>query len=109
MKNTALDVSEHDGPLPYMEFIPGLNDPGEITLELWHDPADPTQSGVVFGLLETYDDAALRNYQIVFSDVGATIFQFSGIITNYESAAAVDDALSVTVTIKLTGQPVFDA
>ena len=34
LKNTALDVSEHDGPLPYMEFIPGLNDPGEVSIEV---------------------------------------------------------------------------
>ena len=108
LKNNALDVSEHDGPLPYMEFIPGLNDPGEVTIELLFDPADPTQDeGGPDGLLFTYNAAALRNYAIVWPDTAGTTWEFEAIITAYEPGAAVDDALTATLTFKLAGAPAF--
>lgn len=106
----AIDLSHHSVPAAYRVFQPGVNDAGEITIEVLFDPADPTQDNVgVDGLLSIYDQREVHLFRVVFSDTGATIWESEGMITSYEPTAPFDEALTASITMKLTGQPVFDA
>src|SRR4051794_4304177 len=56
-RNT-IDVTAHDSPNQYMEFVGGLIDPGEVTVDINYDPA-------VHDVLESdLEDTDPRNYQI---------------------------------------------
>lgn len=103
----ALDVSCHESPGFYRQFVPGFHDAGEISLDLLFDPVEPTQDLATDGLLEIYNDGEVHNFQIIWPDAGATEWDFAGIVTGYEPEAPVDEVLAASVTIKLTGAPTF--
>ena len=104
----GVDLSHHDVAAGYRVFKPGLNDAGEVTVELLFDPVDPTQDDVgVDGLLSIYDQREVHNFRMTFSDVGLTQWDFAALITGYEPAAPHDEALTATITLKLSGQPAF--
>src|SRR5690349_5997020 len=59
-KRETIDVTAHDSPGQYMEFIGGLKDGGEVSLDINYDPAEDTHD-----LDEDFDDTAARNYRVV--------------------------------------------
>jgi predicted secreted protein len=103
LSRETIDVTAHDSPDDYMEFLGGLKDGGEASFELNYDPAEHDV------LVADFDDDAPRNYQIVFPDPAATTWQFAGIMTGFEVEAPYDDKLSATVTFKVSGKPNLDA
>jgi len=46
-----------------------------------------------------------RNYELIFPDVGVTTWPFTALVTGFEPDEPVDDALSASVTLKITGKP----
>lgn len=110
MAGDAIDVSCMESPGFYRQFVQGYNDAGEVTLELLFDPVDATQDAVgPDGMLAIFNLQEQHGFQIVFSDVGATIWRFEGLVTAYEPAAPFDEALTASITVKLTGAPTFAA
>lgn len=99
-----VEVTNHSSTGGWREFVGGLKDGGEITLDLNFDPAAATHD-VDTGLLDDLDDRTVRNFQLVFPDTGASTWSFSALVTNFEPAAPIDGALTASVSLKLTGQP----
>lgn len=97
-RNT-IDVTAHDSPNQYMEFVGGLIDPGEVTVDINYDPA-------VHDTLEAdLEDTDPRNYQIVFPDPAETTFSFAAVMTGFSKSAPYDDKLSGSLTFKVSGKP----
>lgn len=97
-RNT-IDVTAHDSPNQYMEFVGGLIDPGEVTVDINYDPA-------VHDTLEAdLEDKDPRNYQIVFPDTGTTTFSFAAVMTGFSKSAPYDDKLTGSLTFKISGKP----
>ncbi|MYS34933.1 MULTISPECIES: phage tail tube protein [unclassified Streptomyces] len=97
-RNT-IDVTAHDSPDQYMEFVGGLIDPGEVTADVNYDPA-------VHDVLEAdLEDKDPRNYQIVFPDTDATTFSFAAVMTGLSKSAPYDNKLSASLTFKVSGKP----
>ena len=110
MAGDMIDVSCMESPGFYRQFVQGYNDSGEVTLELLFDPVDATQDAVgVDGLLAIFNSQQEHNFQIVFSDAGGTVWRFDGLISAYEPAAPFDEALTASITVKVTGAPTFAA
>jgi len=99
-----LDVTSHSSVDGYREFIQGLKDAGEVTIEGNFIPANATQSATD-GLLSDYDSGVVRNFQLVFPDTDTTTWGFSAIITAFEPSAPVEEVLTFTATLKVTGKP----
>src|ERR1700754_2400702 len=59
-KRETIDVTAHDSPDGWMEFIGGLKDGGEVQLDINYDPGETTHD-----LDDDFDDTEPRNYQIV--------------------------------------------
>lgn len=98
VRNT-IDVTAHDSPNQYMEFVGGLIDPGEVTVDINYDPA-------VHDVLEAdLEDTDPRNYQIVFPDTAETTFSFAAVMTGFSKSAPYDDKLSGSLTFKVSGKP----
>lgn len=91
----TLDVTAHDSPNGWREFVGGLKDGGELSMELNYDPA---AHGTIFSSL-----GEEQNMKITLPDSGAAEVTFAGIVTGMSAAAPFDDKLSATVTVKVNG------
>jgi predicted secreted protein len=96
-----LDVTSHDSPSGYREFIQGLKDAGEVSIEGNFLPTNTTQNDV----LSDYQSGVVRNFQLVFPDTATTTWEFSAIVTAFEPTAPVEDVLTFSATLKITGEP----
>ena len=109
MAADAIDVSHHGLSRMYRRKVQGFKDGGEVTLDLLFDPVEVTHDLTTDGLLELFDTGVTHNFRITWPDVGATEWDFSGILTGYEPDAPFDDALTASVTIMVDDAPTFPA
>ncbi|PRX90822.1 phage tail tube protein [Allonocardiopsis opalescens] len=91
------DVTAHDSPTRYREFIGGLINGGEVSVEVHYDP---DKHDLLVADLED-DDA--RTYQME-SPVGE-VWEFSAIMTGFEREMPVDGQMAGTITWQVTGRP----
>lgn len=94
-----VDVTSHDSPNMFEEFVGGIKRGGEVELELNFDPSESTHDQV----LDDFDSGLGHNYQLVFPTDPAITWTFAAIVTKFSPDAPFDDKLSATVTLKLTG------
>ncbi|MFB6517439.1 phage tail tube protein [Streptomyces sp. NPDC056401] len=99
LSRETIDVTSHGSPDAWMEFIGGLKDGGEVSIDVNYDPANHDD------LIDDFDDDAPRNYQIVFPDQDTTTWAFKAVMTGFEPEAPYDDKLSATLTFKVSGKP----
>lgn len=103
----GLDTAEttsHDSPGGYEEHVGTILRTGEVSFDVNFLPTDATQ-GFGAGLVLDMANRTLRNFELVFTDVGATTWAFAALVTGFEPAEPVADKLSASVTLKLSGQP----
>jgi len=94
----TIDVTSLDSAGGYREFITTFRNAGEITLEMnftragYEDMDDDFES----------DDSV--NYRVVLPDTGATQLDFAAYVVALGMAVPLDDKVTASVTIKITGQ-----
>lgn len=101
IKRETLDVTAHDSPNAWMEFLGGLKDGGEVSIEVNYNP------GLHDAMLADLDDDEPRNYQIVFPDALSTTWDFAAILTSYAPDAAPDAKMTAKIGFKVSGEPSF--
>ncbi|MEU1194921.1 phage tail tube protein [Streptomyces sp. NPDC005813] len=99
LSRETLDVTSHGSPDGWMEFIGGLKDGGEVSVDINYQPAEHD------ALVDDFEDNDPRNYQLVFPDPDETTWSFKAILTGFEPDAPYDDKLSASLTFKVTGKP----
>lgn len=94
-----IDVTSMDSTSGFREFIAGLVDGGEVSIDLVFGKAE-------LALLYSYirDHNA---YKVAFSD-GST-WHFNGYLKSIGNEAPHEDKISCTATIKVQNQPTFTA
>lgn len=99
---TTVDVTAHDSPDLYMEFLGSLKDPGQISLEINYDPTETTHE-----LDDDFDDVGPRNYQVVLlpDTADERTWDISGIMTELSDEFPHDDKMSRSMTVKITSKP----
>lgn len=108
LQGEDIDITNQDSPGGFREFINGLIDPGELSFEINYDPGDATHDAAT-GLLGDLTSRSVINWELIFPDTGSTKWTFSGSVKSFEANIPVDDVLSASITIKITGLPVFNA
>ncbi|MGK5529364.1 phage tail tube protein [Streptomyces sp. URMC 129] len=103
----AIEVTAHDSPDKYREFIKGLKDGGEVSLTINYDPANTSISA----LDADFEEDDLRDYQIVILPGTADehTWEFTALITALSDAFPSDDKMERDVTVKVSGKPVLTA
>lgn len=101
LANDTIEVTDRDGG-GWKEFLGGLKDGGEITLDVTYDPAGSTHNATS-GLVHLYGGALVVSWRITWPD--STVWTLNGLVTNFEPKAPLADALVADVTIKVSGQP----
>jgi hypothetical protein len=82
------------------KFVAGLPDYGEVTFNLFWDPADSTHQY----LLTSYQTAnKTEKWKIIASDAGAATAAFDGQVTGFKWSFQKGAAATVAVTIKVSG------
>lgn len=102
MSRDTVDATHMESPGAWREFIAGLKDGGEVSLELNFIPGG-TAASALTAELDLDGPLALKNRQILFPD--GSYFSFAGILTGFEPDAPIDDKMSASVTFKITGKP----
>jgi len=101
-----IEITHHESPDAWKEFVGGLLDGGEITADLNFLPTETTQVGDAAGsLLYALTTRAVTNFTITWPDTSSTEWAFAALVTAFEPSAPVDDKLGASVTLKLTGAP----
>lgn len=92
------DVSSHDSPDQYREFVGGMKDGGELSFDINYDPAK-------HGAIMSNIGGDPIKHKITLPDAGAATVEFDGIITGFKAQAPYDDKLSASVSVKVSGAP----
>lgn len=95
-----IDATHMQSPNRDREFILGLNDPGECSMEMNFVPGSATD---VFLLAIK---AAYERVKCRITWPNAVIWAFDGLLTAYEASAPTDDRMTATITFKVTGSTV---
>lgn len=103
----AIEVTAHDSPDQYREFVKGLKDGGEVSITLNYDPALNTHSA----LDGDFEENDLRSYQIIVlpGESDEHTWEFRGLITSLSDAFPIDDRMEREVTVKISGKPTLTA
>lgn len=99
IKMDLIDATHMESPDSFREYIPSLLDGTEISFDLNYLPGDANQGG----LRDDQLARDIRNYQIVWTDAASSTDSFAGYVTDFTPSAKIDDKLSASATIKITG------
>lgn len=95
------DVTTHGSPDAYREFLGGLKDGGEVSVDINYDPREHDI------LTDDFDDAAPRNYKLVWPGTLGDI-EFAAVMSGFEPSGPVDGKLEASLTFKVSGKPTFN-
>ena len=102
------DITTIDSTGNYREFIPGLKDGGEVSLEMNYTPESYQQFKDEF---DKENEAAVQWYSVVFNDNAVNDSKhclfFQAMAINLGNSIPTDDKVSANVTLKVTGNPYF--
>lgn len=98
IERETLDVTAHDSADGWMEFIGGLKNGGEFSIEVNYDP---TKHDV---LVADMDTSAAKNYKIVFPGALGS-WSFTAVMTGFAPEAPHDDKLSAEISFQVSGKP----
>lgn len=98
----TIDVTTLDSEGGYREFINGFVDGGEVGAEGYMSDLGTGEAALIALVGGTEQECV-----ITFSN-GAT-WTFDGVVTGFSTNAALEDPLSFSITVKVSGKPVFAA
>ena len=99
----TIDVTNHSSASNWREFIGGLKDGGEINIDISYEPAGTTHKNTAGGLLYFLTTRAIAYFSLTFPN--ATAWSFTALVASFTPGLGVGDALTASVTLKITGAP----
>ena len=83
-------------------FLAGTIDSGEMTLQIMYDPNADTD------IEDPWDNTATgataeKDCVITFPDAGYSTFSFKGIIVDFSASVAIDEKITASITIRVSG------
>lgn len=99
-----IDVTTSDSAGMAREFIAGMIDYGEVKADIVWVPGDAADV-----LLRTISlERAPRTYKIVWTQLNPDVsITFAGFLTAFERNSPLDDKMTASITIKVTGAPSY--
>jgi predicted secreted protein len=103
LKGDTIDVTNHNNPNNYKEFIVGLKEGGDVKAKIFYDPLDATHTG----LFTAFDGRTLDAWTIVPPVAGTPTWGFTGVLTQFDTKYKVNGAIEADITIKCSGAPTY--
>jgi len=93
-----IPVTSLDSTGGYEEFIAGLKTSGTLTMTMFFTRTN-------YELMNTdFEDDTVQAYEIVLPDDDVTSLEFEGLVAELPLDITTTDAISMNVTIRITGQ-----
>lgn len=92
-----VEATHSQSPDRTREFIAGLNDPGECSFEMNFVPGSATDTR----LLALKSSGVAKTTKITFPNTVTWVFLAT--VTGYEPSTPIDDRMTVTVTMRVSG------
>jgi|ERR1700675_176486 len=106
MKRDMKEVSNMGSPLEYKEFVAGLADGGSVTFEGNYIPKEATLSQQT--VRTDFENGTLSTWAInLAGPVGNGIWAFTAFVEDLSPAYPVDDRVTFTGTLKISGKPIL--
>ena len=96
------DVTTLDSVGGYREFIAGFKDAGEVSIEGYFDSTTGKGQKELYNLFES---GATETFTILFPSETKTSCEFEGVVTGFSTSAGLEDPISFSATIKVSGAP----
>lgn len=93
------DVTHHASASGHREFLGGLVDGGEASVEVMFDPQDTGHKELMSRANTAHE--APQQYRVVQSD--STIIEFSAVCTGYTPTVPLEDKLTQSFAFKVSG------
>jgi predicted secreted protein len=103
----SLDATHMDSPNQWREFISGLKDGGEVTVEANYVPNDASQNATT-GALALFNSGLTRNWKLVLPVTPSVTWTLPAFITNFEPDIPLDDKMMLSITLKVAGEPILE-
>ena len=99
----TIDVTNLASQDGYREFIQGLKDGGEVSVEGFFNPDDVNGQ---IALYNSFDAGTMLAYSMIFPpSLNSVEWDFNAIVTAIETEAALEDAVPFKATLKVSGKP----
>lgn len=98
LERETLDVTSHGSPDQWREYLGGLKDGGEVSIDINYDPR------LHDALVADFDDQNPRNYKVVWPGTLGS-WSFAAILKGFEPEAPHDDKLAASLTFQVSGKP----
>ena len=97
----TIDTTTLDSDGGYREFIAGFKDAGEVAIEGYFVPTTGKGQKELYDLFESGDE---EDFAIQFPNNMAK-WEFAGIVVGFSTSADLEDPLSFSGSIKVSGKP----
>lgn len=98
IERETVDVTSHDSPEAWQEFVGGLKNGGEVSTEINYDPREHDT------LMAQFDKDDPVPWRIVWpNSIG--YMTFTAIMTGFSPEAPVDDKMAGEITLQVSGKP----
>lgn len=105
MKADMKEATNMGSPNTYKEFIAGLREGGDVTLEGNYIPKENTNSQVT--LRTDFEGGVLSFWALALPLAGSGVFMFQGYCMGITPAIPLDDRITFTASLRITGKPVL--
>lgn len=100
----TIDVTTLDSDGGYKEFIGGFKDAGEVSLSGFFDNTTGKGQAEMYAAFESGE---VTDFVIEFPEALNTKWTFKGVVTGFETGATLEDPVSFSSTIKVSGKPIL--
>lgn len=106
---TAATIDVSNITSRFRQFIPGIIDSGTISCEVNLDADDPQQAAMIDLVDASATSPTPRSFLLEYGDTNnkGAKFECVGIVTSFSFKGAVGEAVTASITIKLTGSVNF--
>jgi len=103
MVRDTVDATHMASPQKWREYVPGLRDGGEVSVEMNFVPGSTS----IDALYTAFTTDTVATWRILFPGSPAPFWIFDAFCTGIESEVPLDDKMSLTATFKVTGVTAF--
>lgn len=101
----TVEVTNHDSPDRYEEFLQTIKTGGDVTISGNFIPGNAGQAA----LDADFESGALVTYELVYPDAASTVITLPVIVTAFGTVdKPVDGNLGFSATLKVSGKPAID-
>lgn len=97
-----IEITHMQSPNRQKQFVAGLSDPGEMSLELNYMPGSPTDEFI----LAWRASGETRECRISYPTTASLVDTFPAFVSSYVPNIPANDRMSATLGLKVAGAPV---